>query len=82
MTAKLCFSCFHVMAFVDSSSMAKDHYTAQVETISDALQELMCDGPEKAQDGLVQAVKDWYDYHYQEMHKWKLLEEMLKSSPS
>lgn len=60
----------------------QDHYTAQVETISDALQELMCDGPEKARDGLIEAAKGWYDYHYQEMHKWKLLEEMLKSAPS
>ena len=60
----------------------QDHYRNQMEAISDALQELMCDGPEKAYEGLADAIKSWYDYHCQEMHKWKTLEEKLKNSPS
>ena len=57
-----------------------DHRQSQIESISDALLELMHDGPSEAKAGLVEAVKGWYDYHYQEMNKWKMLEEMLRDS--
>ena len=43
-----------------------DHYKAQVESISDALQELMHEGPVKARDGLLEAIEGWYDYHQNE----------------
>jgi len=59
----------------------QNHYSNQVENISDALQELMRDGPDNARKGLVEAIRSWYDYHYQEMQKWKLLEEMIQSAP-
>lgn len=53
------------------------------EQISDILQELITlGGPESAQKALASAIKGWYDYHYQEMNKWKMLEEMLRRSPS
>lgn len=61
---------------------ARDHYQGQVDIIADALQELMVDGPEIARKGLAEAIGSWYDYHYQEMQKWQILVEMIKSDPS
>ena len=54
-----------------------DHYTAQVESISDALQELMHDGPVKAREGLLEAIEGWYDYHQNEALKWKTLRQVM-----
>lgn len=53
----------------------------QTDALSDILQELITMGPENAHKAVVDAVKSWYDYHYQEMQKWKILEETLRSSP-
>ena len=54
-----------------------DHYTAQVESISDALQELMHEGPVKARDGLLEAIEGWYDYHQNEALKWETLRQIM-----
>ena len=54
-----------------------DHYTAQVESISDALQELMHDGPVKAREGLLEAIEGWYDYHQNEALKWETLRQIM-----
>jgi hypothetical protein len=54
-----------------------DHYKAQVESISDALQELMHAGPVKARDGLLEAIEGWYDYHQNEALKWETLRQMM-----
>lgn len=53
-----------------------------MDAIADALQELMVGGPEIARKGLAEAIGSWYDYHYQEMQKWQILVEMIKSDPS
>ena len=54
-----------------------DHYKAQVESISDALQELMHEGPVKARDGLLEAIEGWYDYHQNEALKWETLRQIM-----
>ena len=54
-----------------------DHYKAQVESISDALQELMHEGPVKARDGLLEAIEGWYDYHQNEALKWETLRQII-----
>lgn len=52
----------------------------QVDTIADALQELIAneDSALKAKQGLVTAVNYWYDYHYQELEKWTALKRLLE----
>jgi len=54
-----------------------DHYNAQVESISDALQELMHEGPVKAREGLLEAIEGWYDYHQNEALKWETLRQIM-----
>jgi len=54
-----------------------DHYKAQVELISEALQELMHEGPAKAREGMLEAIKGWYDYHQNEALKWETLRQMM-----
>jgi hypothetical protein len=54
-----------------------DHYKAQVELISDALQELMHEGPAKAHEGIREAIEGWYDYHQNEALKWEKLRQMM-----
>jgi len=54
-----------------------DHYKAQVELISDALQELMHEGPVKAREGLLEAIEGWYDYHQNEALKWETLRQIM-----
>lgn len=54
-----------------------DHYTAQVESISDALQELMHEGPVKAREGLLEAIEGWYNYHQNEALKWETLRQVM-----
>lgn len=54
-----------------------DHYTAQVELISDALQELMHEGPVKACEGMLEAIEGWYDYHQNEALKWETLRQIM-----
>ena len=54
-----------------------DHYKAQVESISDALQELMHEGPVKAREGMLEAIEGWYDYHQNEALKWKTLRQII-----
>ena len=54
-----------------------DHYKAQVESISDALQELMHEGPVKAREGMLEAIEGWYDYHQNEALKWETLRQII-----
>lgn len=54
-----------------------DHYKVQVESISDALQELMHEGPCKARKGMLEAIEGWYDYHQNEALKWETLRQIM-----
>ena len=54
-----------------------DHYKAQVESISDALQELMYEGPVKAREGMLEAIEGWYNYHQNEALKWETLRQIM-----
>ena len=54
-----------------------NHYTTQVESISDALQELMHEGPVKAREGMLEAIEGWYDYHQNEALKWETLRQIM-----
>lgn len=54
-----------------------DHYKAQVELISEALQELMHEGPAKAREGMLEAIEGWYDYHQNEALKWETLRQIM-----
>lgn len=54
-----------------------DHHAAQVEAISDALQELMHEGPVRAHEGILEAIDQWYDYHQKEASQWKALKVAL-----
>lgn len=54
-----------------------DHYKAQVESISDALQELMHEGPVTAREGMLEAIEGWYDYHQNEALKWETLRQIM-----
>lgn len=54
-----------------------DHYKAQVESISDALQELMQEGPVTARKGMLEAIEGWYDYHQNEALKWETLRQIM-----
>jgi isopentenyl diphosphate isomerase/L-lactate dehydrogenase-like FMN-dependent dehydrogenase len=55
-----------------------DHHAAQVEAISDALQELMHEGPVKAHEGILEAIEQWYDYHQKEALQWETLRQIMK----
>ena len=55
-----------------------DHHAAQVEAISDALQELMHEGPVKAHKGILEAIEQWYDYHQKEALQWETLRQIMK----
>jgi hypothetical protein len=64
-----------------------DHRAAQVEAISDALQELMHEGPVKAHEGILEAIQwlnspfplgQWYDYHQKEALQWETLRQIVK----
>ena len=54
-----------------------NHYNAQVESISDALQELMHEGPVKAREGMLEAIEGWYNYHQNEALKWETLRQIM-----
>lgn len=54
-----------------------DHYKAQVESISDALQELMHEGPVTAREGMLEAIEGWYDYYQNEALKWETLRQIM-----
>jgi len=54
-----------------------DHYKVQVELISDALEELMKEGPAKTREGMLEAIEGWYDYHQNEALKWETLRQMM-----
>lgn len=56
-----------------------DHYNTQVESISDALQELMHEGPAKAREGMLEAIEGWYDYHQNETLKWETLRQIMSN---
>jgi len=47
-----------------------DHHAEQVEAISEALQELMHEGPVKAHEGILEAIEQWYDYHLEAIEQW------------
>jgi isopentenyl diphosphate isomerase/L-lactate dehydrogenase-like FMN-dependent dehydrogenase len=49
-----------------------------VEAISDALQELMHEGPVKAHEGILEAIEQWYDYHQKEALQWETLRQIMK----
>lgn len=50
----------------------------QIESLSDALQELMTDGDyEHAKQGLREAIQGWADYHEKELRKWIELGKVL-----
>ena len=55
-----------------------DHHAAQVEAISDALQELMHEGPVKTHEGILEAIEQWYDYHQKEALQWETLKQIMK----
>jgi isopentenyl diphosphate isomerase/L-lactate dehydrogenase-like FMN-dependent dehydrogenase len=55
-----------------------DHHAEQVEAISEALQELMHEGPVKAQEGILEAIEQWYDYHQKEALQWETLRQIMK----
>ena len=55
-----------------------DHHAAQVEAISDALQELMHEGPVKAHKAIFEAIEQWYDYHQKEALQWETLAQIMK----
>jgi isopentenyl diphosphate isomerase/L-lactate dehydrogenase-like FMN-dependent dehydrogenase len=55
-----------------------DHHAAQVEAISDALQELMHEGPVRAHEGILEAIEQWYDYHQKEALQWETLRQIMK----
>ena len=63
-----------------SLSTDYDHHAAQVEAISDALQELMHEGPVKAHEGILEAIEQWYDYHQKEALQWETLRQIMKTN--
>jgi len=54
-----------------------DHRAAQIEAISEALQELMNEGPFIAHAAILEAIDQWYDYHQKEASQWKALKMTL-----
>ena len=53
-------------------------YQQQTDAISEALQELICDGEiDKARQCLIDAIATWTDYHEEELTKWKRLKDLL-----
>ena len=56
-----------------------DHHATQVEAISDALQELMNEGPAKAHEAILEAIEQWYNYHQKEALQWEALRQVMKA---
>jgi len=53
-------------------------YKQQVEALSEAMQELLCnDDPESVKQGLRDAIAEWTDHHEQELKKWTALKASL-----
>jgi hypothetical protein len=64
-----------------ASWLMDEHYKAQVDAISEALQELVCspdDGVEKALGAIDAAIDVWLDYFDTEREKWYQLKTKLR----
>ena len=59
-------------------SPESEWYKQQIETLSEALHELVSDdNPALAAKGISDAIKSWEDYHETELAKWKRLRALL-----
>jgi hypothetical protein len=63
------------------SSFRDEWQQKQVDTIANALQDLMQgdNGKENAKEAIYSAIMSWYDYHNAEAMKWSSLLNALKT---